>query len=183
MKKNKNQYVQVNKDWLVAKSQEDGVKALPKGIFYKVLAERRDECDTHAQQRNHRPLHGQDHRWGDIRQQPWRRAPGLPPARPHRRLDHRHAADAHRRPMGSLHPRRNGLRQVLASPSSVTTRKSLNKFSFSLAAPSVPSLASPAAPSSSSTSNCSPSIDGISITRSILDSAYIARNDYLCSNN
>ena len=39
MKKNKNQYVQANKDWLVAKSQEDGVMALPKGIFYKVLAE------------------------------------------------------------------------------------------------------------------------------------------------
>ena len=39
MKKNKNQYVQANKDWLVAKSQEDGVKSLPKGIYYKVLAE------------------------------------------------------------------------------------------------------------------------------------------------
>ena len=40
MKKNKNQlYIQANRDWLVAKSQEDGVKALPKGIFYKVLAE------------------------------------------------------------------------------------------------------------------------------------------------
>ena len=39
MKKNKNQYVQANKDWLVAKSQEDGVKALPKGVYYKVLAE------------------------------------------------------------------------------------------------------------------------------------------------
>ena len=39
MKKNKNQYVQANKDWLVAKSKEDGVKALPKGVYYKVLAE------------------------------------------------------------------------------------------------------------------------------------------------
>ena len=38
-KKAKGQYVQANKAWLVAKSQEDGVKALPKGIFYKVLAE------------------------------------------------------------------------------------------------------------------------------------------------
>ncbi len=54
MKKNKNQYIQANKDWLVAKSQEEGVKPLPKGIYYKVLAE------------------------GD--QQPWRRAPGLPTA-------------------------------------------------------------------------------------------------------
>lgn len=39
MKKSKNQYIQANKDWLVAKSQEDGVKALPKGVYYKVLAE------------------------------------------------------------------------------------------------------------------------------------------------
>ena len=39
MKKDKNQYIQANRDWLVKKSQEDGVKALPKGIFYKVLAE------------------------------------------------------------------------------------------------------------------------------------------------
>ena len=36
---NKRAYIQENKDWLVAKSQEDGVKALPKGIYYKVLAE------------------------------------------------------------------------------------------------------------------------------------------------
>ena len=35
---NKRAYIQENKDWLVAKSQEDGVKALPKGIYYKVLA-------------------------------------------------------------------------------------------------------------------------------------------------
>ena len=39
MKKSKNQYAQANRDWLVAKSREDGVKALSKGIFYKVLAE------------------------------------------------------------------------------------------------------------------------------------------------
>ena len=35
----KRAYIQENKDWLVAKSKEDGVKALPKGIFYKVLSE------------------------------------------------------------------------------------------------------------------------------------------------
>ena len=39
MKKNRNQYVQANKDWLVAKSKEEGVKMLPKGVFFKVLAE------------------------------------------------------------------------------------------------------------------------------------------------
>ena len=39
VKKSKAQYIQANKDWLEAKSKEEGVKALPKGIYYKVLAE------------------------------------------------------------------------------------------------------------------------------------------------
>ena len=36
---NKRAYIQANKDWLEAKSKEDGVKALPNGIHYKVLSE------------------------------------------------------------------------------------------------------------------------------------------------
>lgn len=36
---NKREYAQANKDWLTLKSKEKGVKALPKGIYYKVLAE------------------------------------------------------------------------------------------------------------------------------------------------
>ena len=39
MKMNKREYAQANKDWLTAKSNEDGVKALPYGIYYKVLSE------------------------------------------------------------------------------------------------------------------------------------------------
>ena len=35
----KRAYAQLNKDWLAAKVQEEGVKPLPKGIYYKVLAE------------------------------------------------------------------------------------------------------------------------------------------------
>lgn len=35
---NKREYKQANKDWLAAKANEDGVKQLPKGIYYKVLA-------------------------------------------------------------------------------------------------------------------------------------------------
>ena len=36
----KREYIQANKDWLEAKAQEEeDVKALPKGIYYKVLAE------------------------------------------------------------------------------------------------------------------------------------------------
>ena len=36
---NKREYTKANKDWLEAKSKEEGVKALPKGIYYKVLGE------------------------------------------------------------------------------------------------------------------------------------------------
>ena len=36
---NKREYIQANKAWLEAKSKEDGVMALPKGIYYKVLSE------------------------------------------------------------------------------------------------------------------------------------------------
>ena len=36
---NKKEYTQVNKNWLLQKSKEEGVKMLPKGICYKVLTE------------------------------------------------------------------------------------------------------------------------------------------------
>ena len=35
----KREYVQANKEWLEAKSKEEGVKALSRGIYYKVLQE------------------------------------------------------------------------------------------------------------------------------------------------
>lgn len=34
----KKNYIQENKDWLIAKSQEEGVKPLAWGVYYKVLA-------------------------------------------------------------------------------------------------------------------------------------------------
>ena len=39
----KRDYIQANKDWLEAKAKEEGVKALPKGIYYKVLSEGNQE--------------------------------------------------------------------------------------------------------------------------------------------
>ena len=39
MSMNKREYSQTNKEWLTAKAQEEGVKPLPKGIYYNVLAE------------------------------------------------------------------------------------------------------------------------------------------------
>lgn len=35
----KQDYIQANKDWLAAKAKEEDVKALPKGIYYKVISE------------------------------------------------------------------------------------------------------------------------------------------------
>ena len=38
---NKREYAKANLDWLAEKSKEEGVKALPCGIYYKVLSARR----------------------------------------------------------------------------------------------------------------------------------------------
>lgn len=35
----KREYIQTNKKWLEDKAKEEGVKALPKGIYYKVISE------------------------------------------------------------------------------------------------------------------------------------------------
>ena len=40
---NRQEYVQANRDWLVAKSREEGVMPLPKGSFYKVIVEGRND--------------------------------------------------------------------------------------------------------------------------------------------
>lgn len=34
----KQEYIQKNKEWLIEKSQEEGVLPLPKGIYYKVIS-------------------------------------------------------------------------------------------------------------------------------------------------
>ena len=39
MKVNKNEYARANREWLEAKRKENGVKPLPKGVYYKVIAE------------------------------------------------------------------------------------------------------------------------------------------------
>ena len=40
---NKREYAQANKAWIEEKAQEEGVKALPRCIYYKVLAEGRND--------------------------------------------------------------------------------------------------------------------------------------------
>lgn len=42
----KREYIQANKEWLINKSNEEGVQPLPKGIYYKVLAEGNKSGDT-----------------------------------------------------------------------------------------------------------------------------------------
>ena len=69
----KREYIQANKDWLEAKAQEDGVKALPKGIYYKVLAEGNAQSATPSV----RSIVTAHHQWQDVRQQPWRCSAGL----------------------------------------------------------------------------------------------------------
>jgi FKBP-type peptidyl-prolyl cis-trans isomerase len=39
----KKEYIQANKDWLETKAKEEGVKPLPKGIYYKVINEGKDD--------------------------------------------------------------------------------------------------------------------------------------------
>ena len=39
----KREYAQANKAWIEAKAQEESVKALPRGIYYKVLAKGRND--------------------------------------------------------------------------------------------------------------------------------------------
>ncbi len=41
---NKRDYIQANKDWLAAKSKEEGVKALPNGIYYNVSSTNSKQC-------------------------------------------------------------------------------------------------------------------------------------------
>lgn len=40
---NKREYAQANRVWIEEKAQEEGVNALPRGIYYKVLAEGRND--------------------------------------------------------------------------------------------------------------------------------------------
>lgn len=40
---NKKEYAQANKAWLEAKAKDDGVKPLPKGIYYKVISPGRND--------------------------------------------------------------------------------------------------------------------------------------------
>lgn len=48
---NKKEYAQANKAWLEAKAKADGVKPLPKGMYYKVISVGRND-DKHPTERS-----------------------------------------------------------------------------------------------------------------------------------
>ncbi len=48
---NKREYMTANKNWLAEKAKEEGVKALDKGIYYKVMASG-DPTGTHPTPQN-----------------------------------------------------------------------------------------------------------------------------------
>ena len=96
MKKNKSAYAQANKDWLVEKSKENGVMALPKGVYYKVLAEGDHSGATPTPGNVIPPITQARPSMASSSTAAVAKCPWLSTARPHRGLDYRHAADAHR---------------------------------------------------------------------------------------
>lgn len=66
-------------------------------------------------QRCHRTLHRTHNQRVHIRQQPRGFSACCTAQRPNHRLEHRDATDARRRPMGSVYPGGNGLRQTVAA--------------------------------------------------------------------
>ena len=71
----KKEYIQANQEWLVAKAQEEGVKPLPKGIYYKVLATGKND-GKHPTPRSIVTAH-----YKEVRQQPGRYTDRFPSER------------------------------------------------------------------------------------------------------
>lgn len=114
----KREYVEANKRWLEEKAKEEGVMALPRGIYYKVLK----QGDPKGAQPSRRSIVTAHYTGWTINGKKFDSSRGGTPfairhaiERPDRWLDCCHAADARGRSVGTLHPSRDGLRQVLAA--------------------------------------------------------------------
>ena len=95
---NKREYAKANLDWLAAKAEEEGVMALPEGIYYKVLSTGNND-GKHPTPRSIVTAHytGRTIKRQEIRLESWRYSYCFPLERPHKRLDCSHAADVRRR--------------------------------------------------------------------------------------
>ena len=62
----KKEYMQANKDWLAEKAKEEGVMALPKGIYYKVLATGKNDGKPYSTEHCHRTLYRMDHQRQEV---------------------------------------------------------------------------------------------------------------------
>ena len=63
----KREYAQANKDWLETKAKEEGVKPLPKGIYYKVISEgKNDDRHPTPPQYRYRTLYGVDYKRKEV---------------------------------------------------------------------------------------------------------------------
>ena len=80
------------------KGKEEGVKPLPKGIYYKVISEGKKTTAkaSYAPQYRHRTLHGVDYKRKEVRQQSWWNTNSVPFERTDRGLDYRNATDVYR---------------------------------------------------------------------------------------
>lgn len=113
---NKREYRQANKDWLEAKAKEDGVNALSKGVYYKVISEGKND-GRHPTPRSVVTAHYTG--WTIDGKKFDSSLGGIPMAfrleRADRGVDYRDTADVHRGQMGSLYSRRTWIRQILTT--------------------------------------------------------------------
>lgn len=58
----KQEYIEANRKWLEEKAKKEGVKALPRGIYYKVLKQGGSyQCTAWEAQHRDRPLYWLDY--------------------------------------------------------------------------------------------------------------------------
>ena len=100
----KPEYIQKNKAWLEAKSHEDGVHPLDKGIFYKVIKRGR----TDGPSPNRSSVVVAHYTGKTINGKTFDNSRGG--ARADTRMDYCPPTNARRRQMGNIHPGRTGIR-------------------------------------------------------------------------
>lgn len=112
----KREYVEANKRWLEEKAREEGVQALPRGIYYKVLK----AGNPDGAKPGRRSIVTAHYTGWTINGKKFDSSRGGAPVafrlcELDRRMDCRHATDDGRRQVGNLHTCRDGVWQVLTA--------------------------------------------------------------------